>query len=220
MTRSSSNRIAGYPTREVVLPIAGRVLTMLVVDELERYVDTAALLRDPAAPEPPYWAHLWPGSRALAHLAATEIECVGVRVIEVGCGLGLAGIVAATRGAHVTLIDTMSAALCFARANAARNGCGVNVVQTDVGRPGLRGQFDCCLAADVTYDPQLHVAVADFLCVHIEPGGRAWCTESVRTNDRGFRRACEARGLRVSERDAREVDEGRPVTVRITHVHR
>jgi len=56
---------------------------------------------DPNAPEPPYWAHLWTGSRALARWVAMEIECPGKRVVEIGCGLGLAGIVAARRGGSV-----------------------------------------------------------------------------------------------------------------------
>lgn len=195
-------------------------LTVFVVDHLERYVDAAALLRDATVPEPPYWAHLWVGSRALARLVATEIDCADSRIIEVGCGLGLAGIVAAMRGARVTMIDTMDAALRFAVTNAARNHCRVAAVQTDIRRPGLRGEFDCCLAADVTYDPILQIALANFLAAHLARGGRAWCAESVRTTDHGFRDACASHGLQVTERETREVDEGRPASVRIAEVHR
>lgn len=190
------------------------------VSRLEDYVDSEELLRNPNAPEPPYWAHLWPGSRVLARLLATEIECRNCRVIDIGCGLGLVGVVAARRGAAVTLIDTAPAALHFARANIALNGCRASVLQTDVRRPGLRGRFDFCLAADVTYDPALQTAVADFLANHLTDGGRAWCAESVRTIDQAFRQACERAGLHVSERNVREPDDGRDAVVRITEVRR
>lgn len=213
------SNIAGYPVRPVTFDFDGLQVRLLVIKRLEDYVDTEALLRDPDAPEPPYWAHVWPGSRTLAQ-RMLQAACARQRVVEIGCGLGLAGIVAALRGAAVTLFDVAPAGVQFARANAALNGCGVRVVQTDIRCPGIRGLFDHCLAADVTYDPALQRAVASFVAAHLAPAGRAWCAESVRTLDQGFRCACEAHGLRVSECEAREFDEGREVPVRLTEVCR
>jgi predicted nicotinamide N-methyase len=211
------SNIAGYPVRPVTFDFDGRQVRLLVIKRLEDYVDTEALLRDPDAPEPPYWAHVWPGSHTLAQ-RMSRADCAGQRVVEIGCGLGLAGIVAALRGAQVTLFDAAREGVQFARANAAVNGCCVGVVQTDIRRPGIRGLFDYCLAADVTYDPGLQSAVARFVAAHLAPAGRAWCAESVRTLDPGFRRACEACGLQVNECEAREFDEGREVPVRLTEV--
>lgn len=210
--------VAGYPTRQLRLQLGEVGADLLIVKRLEDYVDAEVLLRDPDAPEPPYWAHLWTGSRALARLVATELDCGGKQVVEVGCGLGLVGIVAALCGATVTLIDHAWEAVCFAAANADLNGCRAYVIQADVRAPGLRGTFDYCLAADVTYDPSLQVALAEFLAAHLAPGGQAWCAESVRTVDQGFRRACEWRGLEVTEREVREPEDGRDVPVRITEM--
>ncbi|HXQ20914.1 MAG TPA: methyltransferase, partial [Candidatus Acidoferrales bacterium] len=211
-----SRQIAGFSTCRQELIVGGLRVPLLTVGQLEDYVDAGELLRNPDAPEPPYWAHLWPGSRVLARLVATEIECRNRRAIDIGCGVGLVGVVAARRGAAVTVIDTAPAALCFARANAARNGCEVAAIRTDVRRAGVRGPFDYCFAADVTYDPVLQGALADFLAAHLAAGGRAWCAESVRTFDHGFRRACEARGFEVTERTFQEPDDGRTVSVRLT----
>src|SRR5262245_33866694 len=105
--------IAGYPVRLLELDIADLRVNLLAVDRLEDYVDTAALLRDADAPEPPYWAHLWPAGRALARLVAGRLDCTGQRIIEIGCGLGLPGVVAAMRGATVTMMDTSYTALQF-----------------------------------------------------------------------------------------------------------
>jgi predicted nicotinamide N-methyase len=211
-------RIAGYPARRVTIDLGRLRPQVFVVDGLENYVDSDALLRDADAPEPPYWAHLWPGARSLARLVAAQLECSGRRVVEIGCGLGLAGLSAAMRGATVTMIDTAHAALRFVQASAELNRCRVTTVQTDLRRAGLRGRFDYCFAADVTYDPALQTALATFLAAHLAPGGRAWCAESVRTFDQGFQRACEAHGLRVDVRDLREPDEGRDAIVRLTTV--
>jgi predicted nicotinamide N-methyase len=212
--------VAGYPTRAIRLGFGTIDIDLLTVRRLEDYVDTAALLRDADAPEPPYWAHLWTGSRHLAGLLATRIACGGRRAIDIGCGLGLVGVVAARRGARVIAIDSTHAALAFARANAARNACALYAVQADVAHPGLRGPYDLCLAADVTYDPRLQHAIGAFLAAHLSPAGEAWCVESVRTMDPGFRRACEAQGLCVSEYEDRAPDDGRDVWGRVTTVTR
>ena len=229
---SIPSTVAGYLVRPVTFAFDGLRVRLLMVKRLEDYVDTEALLRDPQAPEPPYWAHLWPGSRYLAQVMAQN-ECVGRQVVDIGCGLGLAGMVSAMRGALVTMIDAAGDGVRFARANAALNGLlsgpppfaegltkagSVAVVQGDIRSPGLRGRFDYCLAADVTYDPALQTAVAAFLAEHLSATGRAWCAESVRTLDQGFRRACEARGLRATESEVRELDEQGEVPVRVTQV--
>jgi predicted nicotinamide N-methyase len=209
--------VAGYPVRSVRCEFGRLQVSLMMIKRLEDYVDSEALLRDADAPEPPYWAHVWPGSRSLARWMS-RADCAGRRVVDIGCGLGLAGIVAALRGAAVTMFDAAHGGVEFARANAALNGCCVNLLRTDIRCPGIRGLFDYCLAADVTYDPALQAAVAGFIAAHLAPRGRAWCAESVRTFDQGFRRACEAHGLQVNEHETREFDEGRDVPVRLTDV--
>ncbi len=212
------SRVAGYPVRRLAFRFGDVSVGLVVVERLENYVDRVALLRDADAPEPPYWAHVWTASRALARLVATRIVCAERRIVEIGCGVGLVGIVAALRGGVVSVLDAAHEAVHFARVNAAVNGCAVAALQTDLRCPGVRGAFDLCLAADVTYDPSLQVALASFLADHLAPGGTAWCAESVRTYDVRFREACERHGLDVSEGETVEVEDGREVPVRITIV--
>lgn len=265
MNGAIPSTVAGFPVRPVMFQFDALRLPLLVIQHLEEFVDAEALLRDPQAPEPPYWAHVWPGSRCLARIMA-RAACAGRRVADVGCGLGLAGIVAGVRGADVTLIDTARDGLQFARANAELNGLlpgrpctverstdlpgseivavredltqplwtsdfgrwtagearaepgSVAIIQSDIRSPGVRGRFEYVLAADVTYDPALQSAVALFLSEHLAPSGQAWCAESVRTFDQGFRQTCETHGLRVTESEVGELDEQREVRVRLTEV--
>ena len=73
--------IAGYPVRVEKVRVADQLVPILVVADLERYVDRDALLRDADGPEPPYWAHLWTASRVLARIVAEHDNCnVQVRV--------------------------------------------------------------------------------------------------------------------------------------------
>src|SRR6478609_12225246 len=67
----------------------------------------------------PYWAELWPAATALAEGLP---DVAGLRVVELGCGLGVPSLVAAVREADVTATDWASEAVELLRANAERNG--------------------------------------------------------------------------------------------------
>lgn len=203
--------------RFVACDVGGFVVDVAVVADLAALVDAQALLRDVEPEEPPYWAHLWVGSRALArHVAAQRPRAE--RAIDIGCGVGLAGLTAAHLGIATTFVDRSVEALTFVRASARHANYDVQLVQTDLLAPGLRGRFPLCLAADVTYDPALQVGLAQFLAEHLAPNGIAWCAESVRTADRGFLDACSERGLRATSWQVVEEDEGVPVVLRLLEV--
>src|SRR5688572_1686131 len=49
--------------------------------------------------EPPYWSVVWPGAKLLAAVLLNNPAFVfGRRVVDVGCGAGVAGIAAAKAG--------------------------------------------------------------------------------------------------------------------------
>ncbi len=97
----------------------------------------------------PYWAELWPAAIALAEVLPERLD--GVRVVELGCGLGLPSLVAAARGADVTALDWAGDAVALLRRNADRNGLTLVAALHDWRRP-LGRSFDLALAADVLYE--------------------------------------------------------------------
>ena len=134
---------------EEVIPLSGRQLVLL------RPRDTNAMLVEEAFEHEellPYWAELWPSSVALAR-AVSELQLDGVRVVELGCGLGLPGIVAALGGATVLATDWSPDALVFAARNAALNGVELRTARLSWAAPELpAGTFELVLAADVLYE--------------------------------------------------------------------
>ena len=96
----------------------------------------------------PYWAELWPAASALA---AALPDVTGLRVVELGCGLGLPSLVAAARGAHVTATDWAEDAVELLRENAARNDLALRAEVRDWREPWPE-RFDVALAADVLYE--------------------------------------------------------------------
>jgi predicted nicotinamide N-methyase len=100
----------------------------------------------------PYWAELWPSGVALAeHVAAIDVG--GVRVLELGAGLGLPSLAAALGGADVLATDWADDAVALLRANAERNHLRLRVERARWDEPERFGTgWDLVLAADVLYE--------------------------------------------------------------------
>jgi predicted nicotinamide N-methyase len=113
----------------------------------------------------PYWADLWPSARALARtLAARRLG--GMRVLELGCGLGLPSIVAAHGGARACATDWAPEAVAAARANAERNGLELEGLVVDWRAPDalvVRAPWDLVVAADVLYEERNVAPLLDLL---------------------------------------------------------
>jgi len=96
----------------------------------------------------PYWAELWPAALALADALP---DVTGLRVVELGCGLGVPALVAAAHGADVTAVDWAADAVELLGKNAARNGVALSAERRDW-REAWDERFDLVLAADVLYE--------------------------------------------------------------------
>ena len=111
----------------------------------EELIDEEAFAHDEFLP---YWAELWPAAHALA---AALPDVAGLRVVELGCGLGLPSLVAAARGARLTATDWAADAMALLRENAARNNIELTSERRDWREP-WDDTFDLVLAADVLYE--------------------------------------------------------------------
>ena len=127
------------------LVVAGVELSLLRPASPEALIDEAAFEQDEFLP---YWAELWPASLALA---AALPDVAGLRVVELGCGLGVPSLVAAARGAEVTATDWATDAIELLRENASRNDLNVRAEVRDWRDPWPE-RFDLVLAADVLYE--------------------------------------------------------------------
>ena len=205
-------RIGNFLAALETIQVGDEGIALWRVADLEDHVDRAALLAADDPPEPPYWAHLWSGALVLAEAVPRGRRTV----LEIGCGLGLPGLVAARRGARVTFVDRAPAALAFVRASAAANRIGdVRFVAADATTPVLRGRFDLVLAAEVLYDRAAFAPLASALARWVAPGGRVLLTDAGRVDTCPFYPALEAAGLCWRAREQIVREEGLPMTVRL-----
>lgn len=140
----------------------------------------------------PYWADLWPSARALARtLGARRVG--GMRVIELGCGLGLPSVVAARGGARVCASDWAPEAVAAARDNARRNGVELEAVVVDWRAPHpltARAPWDLVVAADVLYEERNVEPLLDLLP---RLGGEVLLADPGRASAAGFLARVEER---------------------------
>jgi predicted nicotinamide N-methyase len=119
--------------------------------------DSEALLTEEAFEQEeflPYWAELWPSSVALAR-AVSGRSLGGVRVLELGCGLGLPSIAAALAGARVLATDWSPDAIALLEENARRNGASLATAVrawSDADALAADGPWELVLASDVLYE--------------------------------------------------------------------
>ena len=151
--------------------VAETVRELVFIDDhrflIERPTDSDRLLDHPwvrsayAADEyVPYWPTLWPAARMLAKAIVREPweeYPRPVRVLEVGCGLGLAGIACLARGLSVTFSDVDETALGFAAANARLNGFsnGFRTMPLDFRAPPEGEQYPVVIGSDLMYEARL-----------------------------------------------------------------
>lgn len=161
-----------FELRRLRVPLAGGFLN-LVVPEARRVLRSAEVAEGTRmGREPPYWARIWPASVGLARFVRGQ-DCRTLRAVDLGCGLGVAGLAAGLAGASVTFADRDPDALAFAAWNASRSGAAwpaaIQILDWSCDR--LRGQFDVMLLADVSYSRRHHAGLLDQISAGLAPDG-------------------------------------------------
>jgi predicted nicotinamide N-methyase len=204
---SSTLKVSSYdgPTEISTLVFGGRQV------HLVRPTDPDRLLEDPAVHAwnelddyMPYWAYVWPGAYFLAEALGREAgpeRPGGVAALEIGCGLGLAGLLAVARGWHVTFTDYDETALEFVRRSAAANAFDPSRYATTPldWRDPPAEEFPVILGADVLYERRLVPLVANLLARMLSADGFALIAGPCRVATEGFARAVATRGLKYRD---------------------
>lgn len=135
----------------------------------------------------PFWAELWPAAEGLARWLEDRPEMLtGRKVLELGCGLGLVGLVAAAAGARVLQTDFAPLALELAARNASSNGLKLAQQQLDWRERRQLGQFELVIGSDLFYEPDLHLDLLSTLEINLAPVGTAIFSDPGRAGAQAF----------------------------------
>jgi predicted nicotinamide N-methyase len=136
---------------EDAVELAGHSVSLLRPASADALIDEEAFDDDEFLP---YWAELWPSGPALAE-ALAPLVTPGVRVLELGAGLGLPSLAAALHGADVLATDWAVDAVDLLRGNAERNGIVLRAACVRWDEPAallLEAPWQLVLGADLLYE--------------------------------------------------------------------
>jgi predicted nicotinamide N-methyase len=167
-------------TNEVV--VKGREFKILLPKHLTGFISTQDVFH-----EFPLWAKIWRASWVLADYLAAMPVAAEKQFLELGGGVGLVSIVAASFGHRITMSEYNYDALQFAHANAHINDCpGLPVVELDWNRPHLPGRFDYIVASEVIYKKEDCRPLMKLLKAGLKPDGEVILAGEMRKSSMDF----------------------------------
>jgi len=120
----------------------------------------------------PYWAELWESGLGIGQMLASLPEMVrGKNVLDLGCGMGLAGTVTAALGANVLFADLEADSLLFATLNSLPWREKVRTRRLNWKKDRLDERFEVILGADILYEKQQWEFLEPFWREHLANGG-------------------------------------------------
>ena len=202
----------GYHTKKTQVAIAGTsgllMQTLLDHQQFDDPHGEAERLGISSATWP-LFGLLWPsGAQLAARLAARPVQA-GERILEIGCGLALASLVAHRLGANVTASDCHPLAGLFLADNLRLNGLppmpyfhghwGVGGTEGDLPCSAATGQYDLIVGSDVLYERDVNADLARFIALHASPWAQIWIVDPDRGNRPAFNRHMAALGFAMHE---------------------
>jgi predicted nicotinamide N-methyase len=161
----------------------------------------------------PLFGLLWPsGARLAARLGARPVT-EGERILEIGCGLALASLVAHRRGADVTASDRHPLTARFLGENLRLNGLAPmkylhgdwtalrdpDEASEGVARAVAGARFDLIVGSDILYERDASGDLAGFISRHAEPACEVWVVDPDRSNRPAFNRHMADDGFTLRE---------------------
>ncbi|MDB5814904.1 MAG: SAM-dependent methyltransferase [Rhodocyclales bacterium] len=214
----------GYQLKQESVAVAGGddfiIRSLLDRNQFSDPMGVAAALGISSATWP-IFGLLWPSGQILA-AAMMTYELRDKRVLEIGCGLGLASLVMHRRTADITATDCHPLAGEFLSANALLND--LSPIKYAIGnwadlQTGL-GQFDLIVGSDVLYERDELGVLAGFIERHSQDRAEVLIVDPDRGNRSRFNRHMMTNGYVLTESRADCLQDGVPYKGRMLHYWR
>lgn len=170
----------------------------------------------------PLFGVIWPSGEVLARLMF-RFEIKGKRILEVGCGIGLASLVLNHRLADITATDRHPEVARMLSDNTTLNeDRKIPFVRTSWCDPCSKlGDFDLVIASDVLYEQEHAEQLAEFVDGHTRSQSDVIVVDPGRRQQGRFRLQMTNRGYSYSEAKLADCDElTQPFVGRILHFHK
>lgn len=165
----------------------------------------------------PYGVTLWTSAIALAHhIAASGEDFRNRRVLELGSGTGLPGIVAASRGSTVMQTDRNELVMSLARRNILLNDVKtIEQRSVDWTDWSISEKYDWIIGSDILYGDAMHTHLRRIFETNLKSGGRILLSDPFRATSFKLLEMLEADGwsIKISKWNIGEESSARPIGV-------
>jgi predicted nicotinamide N-methyase len=195
--------MTAYQTKRDTIDI-NHTTSLLIQSLLDRNQfsddEGAALAQGISSAAWPLFGLVWPSGIVLAQEMCVR-ELAGRKILEIGCGLGLASLIAKQRGADICASDAHPLTQLFLNNNATLNdienvpyseGCWHKTY------PSL-GRFDFIIGSDVLYERDEAGVLAGFIGRHANPTCEVLSVDPNRGNRSHFKRHMAQQNFTLSE---------------------
>jgi predicted nicotinamide N-methyase len=184
---------------EYRLRLGGREWSILHSGTLVGFWEEQQFLSN-ARDQIPFGIALWSSAIALAHeIVERASELHGGRVLELGAGTGLPGIVASSLGAHVTQTDRQEVSMSLCRANGERNrASGIDYRLADWAAWDDNTRYDWIIGADIMYSEPAQPHLRHIFETNLTPGGRLLLSDPFRSSSVRFLETLDGHGWSLS----------------------
>ncbi|THB69987.1 MAG: methyltransferase [Desulfovibrio sp.] len=170
------------------MTVDGLTLEFAQITDMAAHVERLVDQAEQGRVQLPFWARIWPANMMLAFSLGKLGVGEGAEVLEVGAGLGVAGVFAAAKGADVTISDIEEDALLFARINILKNDLQdrARTARVDYTQSRLDHRYQYILACEAIEREEQSRGLVKFLLKHLAPDGEAILAKDYRRKSKTF----------------------------------
>lgn len=169
----------------------------------------------------PLFGMIWPAGVLLADEVLNQRIPSETRVLEIGCGLALASLVAHSNSLRVTASDYHPKVPVFLRKNLRLNSLPILPYRygrwgpdhqryriDDMGAMPLYERYDLIIGSDLLYEPDSAIYVAEYINNIAMPQAEVWVVDPNRGYKNRFSRELQKHGFNMVEERLIEREEG------------
>ena len=190
-----------YQTKTQRIEIADCLLEIISLKDKSQFYDPEGHAKSLGISSAmwPIFGLIWPSGVVLAKIIS-EVDLEGKRILEVGCGIGIASIFAASKQADVTASDFHPLVKKFLSNNAKINGIdSIKYFHGDWRYPNTNeGKFDLIIGSDLLYEIHHADQLASFIDSHLKKSGVVILVDPGRKSANRIRGSMAALGYECS----------------------
>ena len=214
-TLTESIEVAGNTFQFTRIADPNRVLSEVAAAE-DRLEKTSGLRKNGEDLHLPYWAELWDSALGMAQLLLKRFGPVTEyprpdNVLDLGCGMGFPGMIAASLGLPVLFAVLEPPALLFAKLNSLAYQTPTRTRQLNWQTAQLGERFDLILGADILYERKQWEFLEPFWRNHLAAGGSAILGEPGRQTGDYFPAWITSCGWKLTLHEQRIATRSRPI---------